>query len=141
MTYTDDETRQSLHTQVLLDVARALQEDVGSGDLTAGLIDPARRVRGRILVREAAVLCGTPNRGTSDWPESRNREFNGKGPFLTRLNGGTTDVVPETDFLTIRSAWNDVYAQPRAIWSPTPDRPTGTDVDGPELREARHCGA
>ncbi|MGG5887115.1 hydrolase [Falsiroseomonas sp. HC035] len=83
-----------------------------------------------------AVLCGTPNRGTSDWPESRNREFNGKGPFLTRLNGGTTDVVPETDFLTIRSAWNDVYAQPRAIWSPTPDRPTGTDVDGPELRGA-----
>ena len=60
MTYLDDETRQSLHAQVLLDVARALQEDVGSGDLTAGLIDPARRARGRILVREAAVLCGTP---------------------------------------------------------------------------------
>jgi pimeloyl-ACP methyl ester carboxylesterase len=83
-----------------------------------------------------AVLCGTPNRGTSDWPESRNREFNGKGPFLTRLNGGSTDVVPGTDFLTIRSAWNDVYAQPRAIWSPTPDRSTGTDFDGPELRGA-----
>ena len=42
------------------DVARALAEDVGSGDLTAGLIDPARRARGRILAREAAVLCGQP---------------------------------------------------------------------------------
>ncbi|PWW47812.1 carboxylating nicotinate-nucleotide diphosphorylase [Melaminivora alkalimesophila] len=42
------------------DVARALQEDVGTGDLTAGLIDPARRARARVLVREAAVLCGTP---------------------------------------------------------------------------------
>ncbi len=42
------------------DVARALQEDVGAGDLTAGLIDPARRARARILAREAAVICGAP---------------------------------------------------------------------------------
>ncbi|ASI70305.1 nicotinate-nucleotide diphosphorylase (carboxylating) [Diaphorobacter nitroreducens] len=42
------------------DVDRALLEDVGSGDLTAGLIDPARRVRARILAREAAVICGAP---------------------------------------------------------------------------------
>ncbi len=42
------------------DVARALREDVGEGDLTAGLIDPARQTRARILAREAAVLCGTP---------------------------------------------------------------------------------
>ena len=49
-----------LHTQVLLDVARALQEDLGAGDLTAGLIDPTRRVRARVLARESAVLCGAP---------------------------------------------------------------------------------
>jgi len=40
------------------DVARALQEDVGGGDLTAGLIDPARRAHARILARESAVICG-----------------------------------------------------------------------------------
>ncbi len=40
------------------DVARALQEDAGSGDLTAGLIDPARRAHARILARESAVICG-----------------------------------------------------------------------------------
>ncbi|KRH99196.1 carboxylating nicotinate-nucleotide diphosphorylase [Curvibacter sp. PAE-UM] len=40
------------------DVARALREDVGSGDLTAGLIDPARRAHARILARESAVICG-----------------------------------------------------------------------------------
>mgnify|MGYP004702397367 FL=1 len=49
-----------MHSQVLLDVARALQEDVGSGDLTAGLIDPARRARARVLARESAVICGAP---------------------------------------------------------------------------------
>ena len=41
------------------DVARALAEDVGGGDLTAALIDPKRRARARIVVREAAVLCGS----------------------------------------------------------------------------------
>lgn len=41
------------------DVARALAEDVGPGDLTAGLIDPARQAHARILARETAVICGT----------------------------------------------------------------------------------
>jgi len=60
MTYFADPTDNSMLSQVLLDVARALQEDVGTGDLTAGLIDPARRVRARILARESAVICGAP---------------------------------------------------------------------------------
>ena len=42
------------------DVARALAEDVGTGDLTAALIDPHRRARARIVAREAAVICGEP---------------------------------------------------------------------------------
>ena len=42
------------------DVALALHEDVGAGDLTAALVDPARRVRARVTVREEAVLCGAP---------------------------------------------------------------------------------
>lgn len=60
MTYFADSTDDSMRSQVLLDVARALQEDVGSGDLTAGLIDPARRARARVLARESAVICGAP---------------------------------------------------------------------------------
>lgn len=42
------------------DVARALQEDVGAGDLTAGLINSTRRARARVLARETAVICGAP---------------------------------------------------------------------------------
>ncbi len=42
------------------DAARALQEDVGGGDLTAGLVDPSRQARARVLAREAAVICGAP---------------------------------------------------------------------------------
>lgn len=44
----------------LTDVLRALEEDVGSGDLTAGLVDPQTRSHARILAREVAVICGAP---------------------------------------------------------------------------------
>ncbi len=50
------------------DAARALAEDVGAGDLTAGLVDPARRARARVLAREAAVICGAP------WAEAALRQ-------------------------------------------------------------------
>ena len=60
MTYFAEPSDHSLLTQVLLDVARALHEDLGTGDLTAGLIDPTRSVRARVLARESAVLCGAP---------------------------------------------------------------------------------
>ena len=42
------------------DAMRALAEDVGDGDLTAALVDPARRARARVLARESAVICGGP---------------------------------------------------------------------------------
>jgi len=45
---------------VRADAARALAEDIGSGDVTAALIDPAARARARIVCREAAVLAGEP---------------------------------------------------------------------------------
>ncbi|TDQ44844.1 nicotinate-nucleotide pyrophosphorylase [carboxylating] [Tepidicella xavieri] len=45
---------------VQADVARALAEDVGSGDLTAALIEPHRMARARVLARESAVICGRP---------------------------------------------------------------------------------
>ena len=60
MTFSHDSTHPFVPSQVLLDVARALQEDLGAGDLTAGLIDPTRRARARVLARESAVICGAP---------------------------------------------------------------------------------
>lgn len=51
------------------DAARALQEDVADGDLTASLVDPGRRAHARVLAREAAVLCGAP------WVEATVRQL------------------------------------------------------------------
>jgi nicotinate-nucleotide pyrophosphorylase (carboxylating) len=42
------------------DVARALAEDVGSGDLTARLIPANQTARARVITREAAVMAGRP---------------------------------------------------------------------------------
>ncbi|MFN7835392.1 MAG: carboxylating nicotinate-nucleotide diphosphorylase [Burkholderiaceae bacterium] len=41
-------------------VADALNEDIGPGDLTGLLLDAGARATARVLVRETAVLCGRP---------------------------------------------------------------------------------
>jgi nicotinate-nucleotide pyrophosphorylase (carboxylating) len=41
-------------------VARALAEDVGAGDLTAALIPVKQMGRASVITREAAILCGIP---------------------------------------------------------------------------------
>ena len=61
----------ALNELARLDAARALQEDVGAGDLTAGLIDPARQVVATVLAREAAVICGAP------WAEAAIQQLDG----------------------------------------------------------------
>jgi nicotinate-nucleotide pyrophosphorylase (carboxylating) len=41
-------------------VATALREDIGRGDVTAQLVPEGQRVNGRLVTREDAVLCGRP---------------------------------------------------------------------------------
>lgn len=41
-------------------VARALTEDIGSGDISAQLIDGNQLATGRVISREKAVICGRP---------------------------------------------------------------------------------
>lgn len=42
------------------DVRRALDEDIGRGDVTADLLPAARGASARVIVRSAAVVCGRP---------------------------------------------------------------------------------
>lgn len=46
--------------RVAADVRRALEEDVGGGDLTAALLPAQGTARARVIAREAAVICGRP---------------------------------------------------------------------------------
>ena len=52
-----DEKLQAAFEQNIL---AALLEDVGTGDLTGMLVPGDTRVQARVIVREAAVLCGAP---------------------------------------------------------------------------------
>jgi nicotinate-nucleotide pyrophosphorylase (carboxylating) len=62
-------------------VAAALREDIGSGDVTAQLVPEGQRVRGRVVTREDAVLCGRP------WAEE----------IFRRLDAGTRLTWRATD--------------------------------------------
>lgn len=55
-----DFSADNMSALALADVVRALDEDIGAGDLTAGLVEPERRSHARVLAREAAVICGQP---------------------------------------------------------------------------------
>lgn len=48
----------SLQEAVLINIAAALSEDIGSGDLTAGLLPADLKAHARVISREDAVLCG-----------------------------------------------------------------------------------
>jgi nicotinate-nucleotide pyrophosphorylase (carboxylating) len=50
-------------------VATALAEDLGAGDLTAALVPMQQPVRAHIVAREPAILCGT------DWVEATFRQL------------------------------------------------------------------
>jgi len=83
-----------------------------------------------------AVLCGVPNHGVYDWNDGLGNEFNGRGPFLRRLNEGETEVTPGPSFLTLRSDGMDKYAQPDGRFIGKPGTPTGITFEGPALRGA-----
>ncbi|MDX1734218.1 MAG: carboxylating nicotinate-nucleotide diphosphorylase, partial [Halioglobus sp.] len=45
---------------ILANVRAALAEDIGTGDITAGLIDDSTNATAQVITREEGVLCGRP---------------------------------------------------------------------------------
>ena len=54
------ELRDDLNHDISRCVARALEEDVGSGDITAQLIPSQQRATAVVICRDQAVICGRP---------------------------------------------------------------------------------
>ena len=88
-------------------VARALAEDIGAGDLTAALIPADRTGRATVITREAAVICGVPYVNATfdaiepqvriDWQVAEGERvkanqplFNVEGPARALLTGERT---------------------------------------------------
>jgi nicotinate-nucleotide pyrophosphorylase (carboxylating) len=73
-------------------VAAALREDVGSGDVTAQLVPPTQKVRGRVITRENAVLCGRP------WVEATFRQLDSGIRLKWHANDGDPIVADQVLF-------------------------------------------
>lgn len=72
------------------DVQRALQEDVGGGDLTAGLVTAGVHATARVLLRESAVLCGGP------WVEAVVRQLDPQARVVWHGAEGTRCAADQT---------------------------------------------
>lgn len=103
MTKAFDFSAQAVAQLAWADVARALAEDVGSGDLTAALIDPARQAHARVLARESAVICGAA------WVEAAFKQLDPRAELVWHVKDGERCKVNQVVF--------EVQAQGRALLS------------------------
>lgn len=71
-------------------VARALAEDVGSGDITAALVGSDERATAQVLVKEPAVLCGTA------WFDEMFRQLDASVDVQWRHRDGDAIEIPTT---------------------------------------------
>lgn len=72
------------------DAARALREDAGDGDLTAGLVAAGAHATARVLVRESAVLCGAP------WVEAVVRQLDPQARIAWQVEEGARCEAGQT---------------------------------------------
>lgn len=98
-------------------VAAAIEEDLGRGDLTAGLIPSGQRARAQVFSREPAVLCGVPwfdacfrrldPRCVIRW-EAQDGDSIGAGDVICHIEGEARALLsaerPALNFLQLLSA-------------------------------------
>jgi len=84
-----------VHTLAARDVRRALEEDLGEGDLTAALIDPQAVAQASVRCRQQARLCGTP------WAEACVRALDPTAQLQWHTAEGG-ELQPDAVFLRLR---------------------------------------
>ena len=86
---------QQLPSDISLTVARALDEDIGSGDITAALIPEGTQIQARLVSRENAIMCGIP------WAEEVLQQLGGKVQATWYVADGASveqdEIVAEFD--------------------------------------------
>ena len=81
-----------LPADLALQVSTALREDVGGGDVTAQLVPAGQRVRGRVITREAMILCGVA------WVEETFRQLDPRIRLQWQLAEGARAEPDQTLF-------------------------------------------
>ena len=81
-----------LRSEITANVQTALREDLGSGDLTAQLIDAEHHASARIITREAATICGTA------WVDEVFRQLDPRVTVNWRVHDGQRVTADQTLF-------------------------------------------
>jgi nicotinate-nucleotide pyrophosphorylase (carboxylating) len=92
--------------QVEADVRRALDEDVGAGDLTASLVPADRRATATVICRESAVICGQP------WVDEVLRQVAAEARAQWRVRDGQR-CAPGDTVVTIEGPARDLLTAER----------------------------
>lgn len=142
---------------VAANVSAALEEDIGSGDISAGLLPADEQADARIITREAGVLCGADwveevfrrvddrivlqwHRGDGDLLEAGDTLFTARGPARGLLTGERTAL----NFLQTLSGTATRCSEYAAIVEGTGVRLLDTRKTLPGLRAAQkyavRCG-
>ena len=130
------EHNETLREALARNVRDALMEDIGRGDWTAQLVPAGRRVKARVVAKEAAVICGRPwfdacvraldARARIDWPRAEGTEV-AAGDEVCHIEADARALLsaerPALNFLQTLSATASVtrqYVQAIAGVSPNP---------------------
>lgn len=87
-------------------VAAALSEDLGGGDVTAALVPASQRVRAQIVAREAAILCGL------DWADAAFKQLDPGVHLDWRARDGE-QLLPGLTILRIEGAARPILSAER----------------------------
>jgi nicotinate-nucleotide pyrophosphorylase (carboxylating) len=100
------EHNENLRTALARNVKDSLTEDIGRGDWTAMLVPAGRRVTGRVVAKEAAVICGRP------WFDGCMRALDPAAEITWHIAEGTA-VTPGTEVCRIEAAARSMLSAER----------------------------
>jgi nicotinate-nucleotide pyrophosphorylase (carboxylating) len=92
-----------LGINITADIARALDEDIQNGDLSANLIDERTQTTARIICRDEAIICGRP------WAEAAFHELAPNAKISWLVNEGAKCKKNDVIF--------EVYGKAKALLS------------------------
>ena len=90
------------------DVAAALCEDIGSGDINAALIEPETQAEAYVVTRDAGVFCGRP------WVEETCRQVDARIDLRWQASDGCTIAAGDT-ILTLQGPARGLLTAERTI--------------------------
>ncbi len=103
-----DTEPQDFAASVAANVQRALSEDVGTGDISAELIDSSEQATAQVITRQPGVFCGKP------WVEEICRQLDSNIEVRWSVNDGDA-VEPDQELFLLKGSARSLLTLERTI--------------------------